>query len=507
MKTSVRILIAILVLLVPLAGRTLWFYQGVYQRSEPVATPPYAELGMQEPTLSTPVPVKAAPAANAPVVVLDMAHYNYVYLSEIDKLTNRLEKLGAKLEIYDGSYMLSEHLKYATSFITIAPTSAFTTFELRNIQQFVDRGGHVLVITDPTRNYGYASSVYNSVEVSNLLLAPFEISFNDDYVYNLVTNESNFRNVIYKDIQKSPVTEGISSVVFYSAHSLKTTQTVLIRGDKDTLTSINDTGGGLAVAASAAEGKVVALGDMSFIYPPYDQVADNQTLLDNLATFLSGATRSLDLKNFPYLFSRPVTILLPKGDTISPDLLSALGTAQSMFEAYDFTAQMASEPQDGNDLLIMSNLPLRTGMEKYLKPFKLEFSKEPQPTATPQEFYEESTGEVIEEAATPDPNFLTPTPYDESGFYGDYGGYVEETKIPMLTYVTVPGFGKLDTAGLGLVLFDSSAERNTLVLLAGNEADLSTFASMLSSGSLAGCVVQQNIAVCKLSSSSSGYGY
>jgi hypothetical protein len=75
----------------------------------------------------------------------------------------------------------------------------------------------------------------------------------------------------------------------------------------------------------------------------------------------------------------------------------------------------------------------------------------------------------------------------------------------MINYVNVPGFGKFDTNGLGLVLFSPGKDRNTLIFLAGSVSDLNTLAGLISSGTLQDCVVQGQVAVCKLSGSKGGF--
>ena len=60
------------------------------------------------------------------------------------------------------------------------------------MQDFVRRGGRLLILTDPTRSavsydyYGYGSAtVMADVIAANSLLAPYDIAFVDDYLYNM----------------------------------------------------------------------------------------------------------------------------------------------------------------------------------------------------------------------------------------------------------------------------------------------------------------------------------
>ncbi len=264
MKTP-RILIAFFFLLAPLLARTLWFYQGFFIRNKPVTTPEYLSLQMTEPARSTPLAIENKSKSNA-TVLLDVAHGNMYSLSEIEPFTQMVYKLGGTLKAYTSDDDLPETLKSADAYVVIAPTLGFSKFEIQSVMDFVARGGRLLVITDPTRDYsmyGYVygnyASMLESVNLANQLLVPFGISFSEDYLYNQVNHEGNFRNIILEDILKDPLTVGVTRLVFYGTHSVKTEGQALLTADEDTLSSLNDLGGGLAVAATTVNGNVMAL--------------------------------------------------------------------------------------------------------------------------------------------------------------------------------------------------------------------------------------------------------
>ena len=78
----------------------------------------------------------------------------------------------------------------------------------------VDRGGRLLILTDPTRSavtydyYGYGSAtVMADVIAANSLLAPYDIAFVDDYLYNMSAYEGNYRNVFFTDFSANPLTK------------------------------------------------------------------------------------------------------------------------------------------------------------------------------------------------------------------------------------------------------------------------------------------------------------
>lgn len=466
-----RILIALLFLLLPLAARTLWFYQGIYRRAAPVATPDYAALAIPRPQIATPAVHAAVKTEGAPVVLFDMTHSNSFTLSEIETLTRSLTERGAQVELTDYTQLLSQQLKTADSYVIIAPTVQFSPAEILAVSHFVQNGGRLLAIADPTRNYtlsyyyGYYASSMTSVDILNQVLAPYRITFSDDYLYNLVENEGNFRNVITRQLTKAPLTEKLNELVFYSAHSLKTDQLSLIGGGSNTRSSLTDQSGSLTIAASAREGQILALGDLTFMTLPYIQVADNHQLTLNIANFLSDGSRPHDLQDFPYLFSRPVTILAGSNKPLDKDQINFLSKVQRSLSATNVSIDLADKPLPGNDLLVIGTYDQKEKLAEFLAPFDLQF-----PGAMPAENSELS--------ATP-----TPYPDDTSGAYsGDTIG--------------VPGFGRLALDGVGLLLYDARPERNTLILLAKTFEAINGLADLFSIADLSGCTVQQRIAVC-----------
>ncbi len=135
------------------------------------------------------------------MALLDTIHGNQFSMTEIESLAGAIKQRGGQLEFLDDTTLLEYKLKYASAFITISPSLPYTADEVRILKNFVDRGGRLLVFTDATRYslyYDYISGnpiTYGDVNAANLLLGPFGISINNDYLYNLEKNEGNFRNV------------------------------------------------------------------------------------------------------------------------------------------------------------------------------------------------------------------------------------------------------------------------------------------------------------------------
>lgn len=486
-----RLILALVLLLTPVLARGLWFYRGIYTRPEPVKTPDYASFTVPLPQTAAAEPAGTAAPDSGVQVLFDYAHGNYFYLTEVESLTRGLEKLGARIRVVDAYTSLTESLKEADALVVLAPTATYTPAEIQAVQRFVAGGGRLLVITDPTRNFGPSTSTattpvaLSSVEIANLLLNPFEITFEDDYLYNLVENEGNFRNVIFRSPADGPLGTGVSQVVLYSAHSLRAAQGALLQADASTLSSLTDRAEAQPAAVTAAAGRVLALGDFTFLTPPYSQVADNPRFIENLNAFLASGLRPRTLADLPYLFSKPVTLVYPGSTAWQNEQLSMASTLKNMMDVLPNHPQILLNTGETitGDRIVLGTLPPREELLAYLKPFGLKFEQGTSAFTFP-------TAE-----ATPQPDLPLPEIAPAGGV------------------VTIEGLGKFGLPGLGLVLFETGEAGSTLILLADTDANLISLISQLSSGGLAGCVQQGNMAACQLASgggvgsSSPGGGY
>ncbi len=359
-----RIPLAIGLFVIPILLRAVYFYPQVpsYQNNE-IATPDFASLTIPEPpTPSVDVRIEAA-VRSGKVAVIDKIHGNQFDPSELEPLTTALSARGALVEFDTGSLSLESRLKYASAYIILSPANPFSGDEIRAIQRFVANGGRLLVFADPTRppiiidSYGYAYALPD-VNITNPIIAPFGISFVNDYIYNVKENEGNFRNVKYTDFVENPLTRDLQMVVFYGAHTVHAeTGELLATGDENVLSSLTDQGGGLSPLALGADGQVLAVGDFTFMTTPFNQVADNNLLLARIADFALGGTRTPSLVNFPYLYQRPVNLLTTGDMQLTPELLTVIAMMQKALKTVNIPLNVAAKASDSADTLVLGALP------------------------------------------------------------------------------------------------------------------------------------------------------
>ncbi len=450
MKPLNRWWIAAGLILLPILARTLWFYQFPYWNTD-VQTPEYASLTVPEPPTPSVAlqPVEALAAGK--VVLVDVAHGNRFRLDEIEPLSTAIAAHGARVVSADGTTLLSQQLKFASAYVVISPSFAFTTEEQQAIEKFVASGGRLLVFTDPTRGlisydwYG-TPSIATDVNLANPLLAPYGLAAENGYLYNLDDNEGNFRNIKVSQFQDHPLTENLGMVVFYGMHSLQNgSGQALAAVSPETRSSLNDAAGRYPALALDSSGNVLAIGDMTFMTNPYVNVADNRLFVQNLAGYLVTGSRAASLENFPYLFDKDVRLVTTSTLQLNSNLLTPISGLQNSLKLVNIHLRLADAPGQEDDLILLGTFADSAELEQALRPFRLEV--------------------------------------DEFG----------ET-------VNLPGLGIIQKSGSGLLLFSSTNGRNTLILLANSAEDLPGLIQLVSYGDLSACIVQGTIGVCSVGS-------
>jgi len=458
-RGAILILVGMGLLLIPIVGRALWFYRGSYQPPDEIALPAFSEINIPPP------PVEKArslpeerPAPTSSVVLIDTAHSNRFDISELETLTRALSARGAAVQVLDSNAKfdglgLEGRLKYVSAYVVVAPFESFTASEVESVRRFVARDGRLLVILDPTRSssdpelFGSADNAKGGdVAAANQLLEPLDLAFSNDYLYDLVENEGNFRNVFFETFNESPLTKDLTTLTMYAARSVYTEAgTPLVLGAETVFSSTTDTGGGLSVAALSPNKGALALGDLTFLQPPYDNVTDNRQFIENLAVYLIAGDREVALEDLPFVFNGPVALVQSDDFSLQAETLAALQAVKSTFRAAGIELIFPEDPPLDGDRLVLGLFEPDPDLEDYLAPLEITLPSD-------------------------DPDGL----------------------------LHVPGFGTLNPAGIGVVGVTRNDEYTTLALLAEDEERLVTLLTGMSSDLLEGCLVQGAYALCKV---------
>jgi hypothetical protein len=476
MRTRTKVLIVAILLLLPIAGRWVWFNRGVY-------TPPQiAEL--DESAIEVPLPEYALIAEEtvegAGRVVVDMAHDNNLEVDDLTPLRDRLAARGFTVETYDGfTSSLDSQLRGAVALVVAAPTYQFAEWESDTVFDFVEKGGRVLLVADPTRpvpppggqDSADLSDVLfpeSAIPAMNSVAEPLGVVFFDDYLYNLVDNEGNYRNVRLSvgDGDQALVSE-VETVVFFASHSLRSDGLALLSGDDDTRSSLRTGEGNLTAGSLSAGGRVLALGDLTFLTAPYHSIADNDRFLSNVADWLVSAEREWDLRDFPYLFQRPVDLVQISGQYLDPRLFTSSGGLREVLNLADLTLELRDEAEGEHDAIFVGTFDKVELVEEYLD--------EAGVTIT-----------ILDEEGP------TPTPATDEEEVGDGVG--------------VEGLGRLPVEGTSLFVVVREAQRVAVVVL-GEDGEAAMGAlDRLAAADFSLCVDRDDVTVCSTGEAGDGLG-
>ncbi len=450
-------LVVIALLIVPV-GRGLWFYRGL-----PAARDvPAPQLG----GVTVPTPAAGAyvdePSAGRGLVLLDRAHANLFSPGETSVLAARLAARGMTVRDLGAGDDLEEALRPAAALVVIAPGHAFSPEEIAAVRDWVQRGGRLLLVADPTRyTYTYnemGEPVYiDTALLINPLAAPFHLAFEDDYLYNVVHNEGNYQNILLEKFTASTLTAGLSQVAFYATHSVRTSGGGLILADGETRSSTDELGRDLPVAALDGTGQVLALGDLTFMTSPYASVMDNGRLVANIADFLAGAERRYGVADFPYFFGDEV-VLVPLGDVrLGTEQVGSVSGLQQALRAADRTGLLGSQEDPARDAFFLGLFAAAGDAAAYLEAAGVTVM---------------STGEE-----------------------------------PLSVTLDISGTGEVDAAGMALFYLHREAERQVLILLADGAENLRSAGEMLVGGGLAGCLaLRDTLLLCAVGEGGGGGG-
>ena len=296
-----RIAIVLAVIVAVVLGRGLFFYKALYQ-------PPSIEMPSYE---SGAAPVLSATefsdiyARGEATILIDLAHDNQFEVEELDVLLLRLtsrdsairflgEKDSLKKELLgkeddkdkeeDGQGKNDTEKKgnpeeeptVADAFIVVCPQEQFSNEEIDTLDKFVNNGGKLLLIAEPTRpSQVHSLSIY------------FGLIFEPDYLYNLKEYDANFRNIFISEFKSSQITEGIEKIALYIAGSISSAGDGIAFVDENTFSSVVETRKDLSPLALTSDSKVLAIHDLTFITEPYNGMVDNDHLISNIADWLS----------------------------------------------------------------------------------------------------------------------------------------------------------------------------------------------------------------------------
>ena len=502
----IAIIVFVVLLALPFAAQYGRYYQ--ISRPERPTPPPYSPVEMVE---SVPTPAAASfvdePEVTEGVVLLDQAHNNAFEMKEIAYLNGRLAARGIQLVPFTGGDLVSA-LRGVNAFVVIVPLAEFSPDEVQAVSDFVDRGGRLLLIGDPTRfnvlfdeeSLDFNFTIEDDQIPLNSLANAFDIVFKGDYLYNTVENEGNFRNIILKEsgVAESSLTEGIKRLAFYGTHSLDLgpESETLLAGDDNTWSSATDRPGGLTLAATSRNGRVLALGDIQFLGEPYYTVYDNGRFIAQIANFLAEPGREFILNDFPYFFAGEVNLVYTGQPDLGPEAFADIIPMQKAFQRIGKTLNLAREADARTDTFYLGLYNQSDEVADILATRGISLTIEP-PILTEEE------QKALEEKAANDNE--ADENGNENGENGNDNAANDNEAAPETsqTRIIQSPLGNVQMSGMALILLDESGGRRNLIVLAASKDGLRNAANRLldliplnADYAMAGCLIQGELALC-----------
>jgi hypothetical protein len=498
----------IVLLVLPSLVRVAYYYRGFYRLPD-VSRPDHDAVRL--PTMAPASWDRASVGETLPLsgrqVVIDRAHGNVVDDAELNVLVSHLTARGMQIVFSrqgaGSEAAWTELLRGALALIVISPHESFLSSEVEAVVRFVEQGGRVVLIGDPSRfafkpvdGADELADVFGNIQVPesdvaalNSLASSFGLAFADDYLYNTVENAGNYQYVILKDLRPSPLTDGLSTVVFYAARSISAGEETLIAGDEHTASSLSERRGGLAVMSLGGGGRVLAVADYTFMTEPYSAVADNSRLIANMVDYVAGAERTFGLTDFPhFLNERANLIYLPDpvdGPVLPAEAIALAARLRSAFDAvgkklvwYEGQVGLAGV-QDRLYVGLYAGLSSWPDAEGLLASKGITFTLETsaQVLADHLEGPDARAGQATRSPDTAPPgtgDLPTPTP------------------VPLRDWIHVAGMGSVDARQTALFYQNEEGAGQTLLVLAFEQDGLADAVQRLLSGDYADCLLDED---------------
>lgn len=280
-----RIAIVIAGIIVVVLGRGLFVYSGFYN-------PPPTEMPSYEHIVVPPAPSAEfsdnISKKGEKAILIDLAHDNNFSIEELNVLALRLISRGVTIKFLGAKDDLKkellgeekkdekENFQMPEAFIMVCPQKEFSTEEKKAIDKFVDNGGKLLLIADPTRH-----SKINNISIE------FGLIFEPDYLYNAKENEINYRNIFVTEFKENELTKNLKKIALYTAGTISSADGGIAFVDQNTFSSTIESKKRLSPMALAQESKVLGVYDLTFMTEPYNGALDNNRLIANIADWLA----------------------------------------------------------------------------------------------------------------------------------------------------------------------------------------------------------------------------
>ncbi len=490
-KSSMWIVLLVIVVVIFVAfigGRAIYFGPN----NGNTYTPPQRELldqKLESSAGSARLEAVDQPTVSEGVVLVDFDHRNALFVEEMNILLSKLVSRGFDYEILlageeedddaEKGEGLIDKLSYADALILPLPRIEYSDEEITAIEQFVEKGGQVLIIGDPTRTV--------IVEGLNSIAGSFGIIYANDYLYSLENNDNNYRNVVYTNFADSLVTKGLDEgdkVIFYSGSSINAPGHEIILGDETTHSSTSEGGRTMAAAALTTNDQVLALADLTFFGEPYSAAESNGTLINNVADFLTSGERSFELKDFPFFLSPNVEVVFDDPLVFNSQFEDSV-KLKDFLEATERTVEFTDEIAGDNDVIYVGRFDEIDAVADYLEAADITLIEQKDESDAAEMLVEGEEEATTEEGEEDNIAFVSDTPPDDLD-----RDFVEGR-------IQIKDVGELEMGGSTLFTLHQEDGRNLLIILSDNPDTNADAYDLLLNHEFTDCLASSTVAVCQ----------
>lgn len=228
-------------------------------------------------------------------ILVDQRHRNRFTEEDLGPVSDAVFRAGHELNLSggDGGDDYADTLEEHDALLVINPTRSFKPAERAAVEEFVEDGGRVVILAEPTQLRG-GGGFFSSPSLESF--GPTKLA--DDYgfhvgsetLYNMDDddNDNNFKSIYASPTGDRPLTEGVETVTFDTAGHVviqnRVTTDAVLRANRGTRTLETRRRGRYPTAAR--NGNVVFVADSNFIFANEVYDADNEVFVSNLLEFL-----------------------------------------------------------------------------------------------------------------------------------------------------------------------------------------------------------------------------
>ncbi|MEM4688669.1 MAG: S49 family peptidase [Thermofilaceae archaeon] len=233
----------------------------------------------------------AGPVTGGGSAIIDLSHGNLASWWSLNALLAELALRNVTFGFYDTWDRVVKGLENATCLIVATPTRPYSEDEVKRVEEFVRRGGVLLLIYDPAYEFLGPEALRNFVVAPiNSLASRFGVTFAYGYLYSLEEYYGIYRNVYVRSFANITLFRGVGELVLFTAAPLRSSSAVAWANN--THSTAAEKPGNYPVVALVrwGNGTVVAIGDTTVFMEPYCHVSDNYKFVSNLAELIANAT-------------------------------------------------------------------------------------------------------------------------------------------------------------------------------------------------------------------------